>query len=499
MLVHELIFQGHPENLVFNGKQQITYRQLQENVELYRNFLYQHGVQPGDNIGLLSKNSPEFVYSYMAITSLGAVVVPLNFQLVAREIAYIVQDAKMKVLVTMDQVALATELVNYGYEQPVTQLIIPEFSPALGAMELTPAPVVGDMDEDDVCAIIYTSGTTGNPKGAMLSHRNLVSDAAAFTEKLPIAGNDQALCVLPMYHCFSWTCAVLGSLLNGAAIYILEAFNPRETISVIRDAAITIVYAVPAMYNFLAIQATPADFAGVKYFISGGASLPEKVAERFYEKANKTIVEGYGLSEASPVVCLNPLEKTKKCSIGQPLPGMEARVISDSGQDMPVGEVGELIVRGPNVMKGYFNLPEDTARALRDGWLYTGDLAYRDKEGYFFIVDRLKDMIIISGENIYPREIEELLYAHPTVSEAAVVGVPDKVRGQAACAYVVLKEGHSFDKKSLREYLQANLAAYKVPKEFKQLEALPKNGTGKILKRQLSEQALRKFQQENAG
>lgn len=489
MLVHQLINQGADERVALFGKKQITYRQLREHIECYRSFFHQQGVRRGDNVGLLAKNSVEFIYSYMAISSLGAVVVPINFQLVPREIAYIVKDAQIKVFITMTEIELQPELDSYGYAVRVKQLVIPDFSTKIEQTELPPAPVLENFTGQENCVIIYTSGTTGNPKGAVLSHENLVSDAVAFTKVLLVKETDNVLCVLPMYHCFSWTCAVLSTLLHGAAITILDAFSPKETVAAIRDGEVTIVYAVPAMYQLLLAAGRAEDFAKVRYFVSGGASLPETVARNFKSKFGKPILEGYGLSEASPVVCLNRPEMVKYCSIGQVIPGIMARVVNENGGPVPCGEIGELVVQGPNVMKGYFNLPEDTAQALRGGWLHTGDMAYCDKDGCFFIVDRLKDMIITSGENVYPREIEELLYAHPAVAEAAVIGIPDRLRGQAGCAYIVMKEGHVFDKKMLREYLQQKLAAYKVPREFAQLEALPKTSTGKIMKRVLRQQA----------
>ena len=224
-------------------------------------------------------------------------------------------------------------------------------------------------------------------------------------------------------------------------------------------------------------------------FVSGGASLPETVARQFLQKYNKTVIEGYGLSEASPVVTLNPPERTKYLSIGKALPGLEVKIVGARGDVLPPGEVGELVVKGPSVMLGYFNLPLESSVALRDGWLHTGDLAYQDTDGYFFIVDRLKDMINTNGENIYPREIEELLYAYPGIVEAAVIGVDDDLRGQAPRAYIVVGQEQVLDKKTLKEYLQARLAGYKMPRDFVIVDALPKNQTGKILKRVLREQA----------
>lgn len=491
MFVHQLIYCGASDDIAFCGKTNITYKQLQEQVQRYRNYLYSCGVSVGDKVGLFSRNSAEYIYSYMAIASLGAVVVPINFQLSARETAYIIQDADIKHLITMEKIELATELERYSYASQVKQYIISELNEITSKAEFIAAPEIDDnFDDEQPCVIIYTSGTTGNPKGAVLTHKNLISDIKALAEILPVNNHDNILCVLPMYHCFAWTCAVLNPLLCGASITILEAFAPKETLATIKDYKVTIVYGVPPIYNFLSRAGNVEDLSSVKLFISGGASLPEKISEQFYQKYGKHIVEGYGLSEASPVVTLNPLNKTKPCSIGKTLPGIEAKIVNNRGEKMPIGEVGELVVRGPNVMKEYFKLPIDTARTLKDGWLHTGDLAYQDSEGYIFIVDRLKDMIITNGENIYPREIEELLYAYPGITEVAVIGVPDKVRGQAVCAYIVMADGVEFDKKALKEYLHANLAAYKIPREFVLVDALPKNQTGKIMKRILRQQVI---------
>ena len=478
MLVHQLITQGKPAKPVFTGKESISYSQLARQVEHYRNFFYQSGVIEGDNVGLFSRNSPEYVYSYLAIASLGAVVVPLNFQLTTREIAYIVADAEMKIMVTTTAMDL-----------PVKQLILSEFKDTVTAAGENAPQLPDNWDDTNPCVIIYTSGTTGHPKGAVLTHKNLISNAQAFGQVLPVTAADNVLCVLPMYHCFAWTCAVLQPLLCGASITILDAFAPKETLVAIKEYGVTVMYGVPPMYNLLSRMGEKHDMAGVKFFISGGASLPEQVARQFQEKYGKTVIEGYGLSEASPVVTLNPIDQPRFCSIGKALPGLTVQVVGPKGEVLPPGSVGELTVKGPSVMTGYFNLPLETARALHGNWLHTGDLAYRDTEGYFYIVDRLKDMIIANGENIYPREIEELLYAYPGITEAAVIGVPDALRGQAPRAYLVFAEGHTFNKKALREYLQANLAAYKIPRDYIVLDALPKNQTGKILKRVLREQA----------
>lgn len=489
MLVHELIFRGNAADTVLRFPQQVTYRQLQLEYINYRNYFYSQGIRPGQNVGLLSRNSAEYVYCYMALISLGAVVVPLNFQLTGREIAYIVKDSRMSRLVTMEPLNIAAELVQCDHETAVTQLVIPEFSAQISRHPCPEASVDILSDADSPCAIIYTSGTTGNPKGAILSHNNLLSNVQAFGAALPPATTvDNVLCVLPMYHCFAWTCAVLYPLSIGASITVLDSFNPKETLAAIQENNVTIMFGVPPMYNYLSRLGDAASLSGVRIFVSGGAALPQKVAQQFQQKVGQPILEGYGLSEASPVVALNPALKPKYCSIGQALPGLEIKIAGPRGEFLPPGEVGELIVQGPSVMQGYLNLPLETSRALRNGWLHTGDMAYQDIDGYFFIVDRLKDMIIINGENVYPREIEELLYAFPGIVEAAVIGRADELRGESVCAYVTMEEGTPFDRKAIRDYLQPLLAAYKLPRDIVQLDALPKNKTGKIMKRLLREQ-----------
>lgn len=489
MLVHDLVFQGKSADVAFRTSQPIPYERFQQEYLNYRNYFHQQGIRSGQNVGLFSRNSAEYVYCYMALSSLGAVIVPLNFQLTSREIAYIVKDSEMTHLVSMETLDLSAELAHHGYESEVQQLIIADFAAAIADKALEPAPVLTTITVDTPCVIIYTSGTTGNPKGAILTHGNLISNVKAFGAALPpTTAADNILCVLPMYHCFAWTCAVLFPLSVGASITVLEAFSPKETIAAIKENQVTVVFGVPPIYNYLSRIGEAADLQSVRIFVSGGAALPQKVAAQFQQKYSAPILEGYGLSEASPVVAINPNNKTKFCSIGRALPGLNVRVVNARGETLPPGEVGELTVQGPSVMQGYYNLPLETSRALRNGWLHTGDIAYQDIEGYFFIVDRLKDMIIINGENVYPREIEELLYAFPGVVEAAVIGKPDTLRGEAVCAYIALEEGVAFDRKAIRDYLQPLLAAYKMPRDILQVDALPKNKTGKIMKRLLREQ-----------
>lgn len=486
MLVHQLIYRGHLDKIAFRGPVDVTYGQLQWEVDRYRKYLHQAGVRPGETVGLLLRNSPAFVYAYMAIISLGAVVVPINYQLTAPEVAYIVKDARMKNLVVAAALDLAAPLAQHGYTADLAQHLvaaIEAFTPPAG---VTP-PGDEQLSEDRPCTIIYTSGTTGNPKGAVLTHKSLYSDAECYTKAMPVNENDNILCILPLYHCLAWTCIILSGFLHKASVTVMDSLVPKEVIDAIKRYGVTVMYGVPSVYMLLLRTAEPGDLKGMRLLMSGGASLPQQVAEDFAAKFGIGITEGYGLSEASPVVATNPQFRAKHLSIGLPVPGVEVKIVDPEGKALPPREVGELVVRGPNVMQGYYNLPAETAHALRDGWLHTGDLAYEDEEKYLFIVDRLKDMIITHGENIYPREVEEQIYRYPGVVEAAVVGVPDQLRGQAACAYVVIKDGQPLDKKALKNFLRDKLAAYKIPREFIQLDALPKNQAGKILKRLLRE------------
>lgn len=485
MLVHQLILRGEDKRICFHGDNPISFARLRLEVDKFRTYLYSAGVRPGENIGLLARNSPAFVYAYMAIISLGAVVVPINYQLTAGEVAYIVKDAQMKNLIVAKPVELAGPLNELRYSCEVEQHII-EHIDVFTLHEVESAPCLDEsIQEEQPCTIIYTSGTTGSPKGAVLTHKNLVSDATSFSHAMPVYATDNILCILPLYHCLAWTCIILCGLLHNASVTVLDTLVPKEVITAIKRFGVTVMYGVPSVYMLLMRNAEREDLQGLRLLMSGGASLPQKIAEDFHDKFSISITEGYGLSEAAPVVATNPQHLSKHLSIGKAIPGVEVRIVSPEGEELPAGKVGELIVRGPNVMLGYYNLPEATAQALRGGWLHTGDLAFQDEDGYLFIVDRLKDMIITHGENIYPREIEEILYSFPGVRECAVVGVSDGLRGEVACAYIVMAEQHSMDIKAIKGYLRDRLAAYKIPRTFIQLDALPKNQSGKIMKRLL--------------
>ena len=301
-----------------------------------------------------------------------------------------------------------------------------------------------------------------------------------------ITPNDKVLCVLPMYHCFAWTCSVLATLTAGGTIVIVNGFMPKETIRAIRDEKVTIMYAVPSVCAILTRQAEAEDLKSLRLTGIGGTALPQEIAAAYREKFGLTIYEVYGLSEASPVVTMDSPRHYRPGSIGVPMKGLEVIIANTDGTELARGMAGELLVKGPTVMKGYWHQDEATARALKDGWLHTGDIARMDEDGFVYIVDRIKDMIISMGENVYPREIEELVYSFPGIEDAAVIAIPDPLRGQAGACYYTVKKNEEVDMRTLKKFLQKNLAVYKVPREFCQIPEMPRTSTGKIAKREIA-------------
>lgn len=471
--------------IVFHSRK-YSYAEMEQEVQKYAGYFKSIGVGKGANIALLCHNSPEFIFSYWGITRAGGVVVPINLMFTPEEIGYVIHNSDADILVVHPVIAEkfgpavrllgAREVVVLDEE---TMRSIHSSEPYLGSGE----------DGEELAAILYTSGTTGKPKGAMLTHDNLISDVVSLAKGSIVTRYDNFLCVLPMFHSFAWTVCVLLPLYRGGTTVILETFQPNETIKTIVDEKITFLLAVPPMYNFFLRKASPGVFKNLYVAVSGGAALPKEVFYAFTKKFPVHFVEGYGLTEAGPVVAMNPIEGIKKPgSIGLPLPDVEVMIGDENGREVPHGEVGEILVKGPNVMPGYYKDEQATAESFVEGWLRTGDIAYKDEDGYIFIVDRKKDMIIVGGFNVYPREIEDVLYSNPKVEEAAVIGVPDETRGEAPKAFIVLKEGESMDKKEVMEFLKPRLAQYKLPREVVFAESLPKNAAGKILKKVLRQQ-----------
>jgi long-chain acyl-CoA synthetase len=464
------------------------------------NALVKMGVQPGDKVALMLPNTPHFPICYYGILKAGAAVVPLNVLFRQNEVQYHLDDSDSVALIAWEGFA-AEAVPGFRKAESCHNLVIvqapgstaelPAGAHAFSQLLADNPPAFDTVQTrpDDTAVILYTSGTTGRPKGAELSHFNMFFNAMVCAEKLlGVTKDDVFLATLPLFHSFGQTCVMNVTTFLGAAMTMLPRFEPVKAAEIIQRDKVTMFAGVPTMYFYLLNhpEIVNYDLSSLRRCVSGGASMPVEVMHAFNKKYDVTILEGYGLSETSPVASFNHLDKpTKPGSIGTPLWGVEMAVVDPEGKKLGPGELGEIVIRGHNVMKGYYKRPEATAESIRGGWFHTGDLAKTDEEGFYFIVDRVKDMIIRGGFNVYPREVEELLYAHPAVAEAAVIGIPDPALGEEIKAVVALKPGQSAAEQELIDYCKDRLAAYKYPRSVEIRDSLPKTATGKILKREL--------------
>src|SRR3954463_10728094 len=452
----------------------LTYAAFDEAASRVAGLLRERGLQPGDRVGLMLPNVPYFPVIYYGILRAGGVVVPMNVLLKGREVNFYLSDPGAKHLFAWHDFAAAAQ---EGAEQAGAEAIIVAPGEFERLLEQAPStPENAEREGDDTAVILYTSGTTGTPKGAELTHENLYRNAEVTARTLAKATEeDVILGALPLFHAFGQTCAMNVAVLAGACLTLIPRFAGDKALEIIKRDGVTVFEGVPTMYHALLGAAGDHDVSSLRLCISGGAAMPVEVMRRLEEEFGCIILEGYGLSETSPVASFNhPGRERKPGSIGTPIEGVEMKLID-----------GEIAIRGHNVMKGYRNKPEATEKAMQDGWFLTGDVARVDDDGYFFIVDRKKDMIIRGGYNVYPREIEEVLYEHPAVSEAAVIGVPDESMGEEVGAAVVLKEGAEASADEIRAYVKERVAAYKYPRKVWFPDELPKGPTGKILKREI--------------
>jgi long-chain acyl-CoA synthetase len=442
------------------------------------------GVQPGDRVGMVLPNVPSFPVVFYGALLAGAAVVPMNPLLKAREVEYYLRDSGARIVVALassaDAVVEAAGTV--GIDAVTVSPALPE--ELMGGEALDGAVERAD---DDLAVILYTSGTTGQPKGAELTHANLAGNARTTAETLlENSPDDVIMGCLPLFHVFGLTCGLNTTVLRGSTLTLIPRFDGAKALSVIERDKVTIFEGVPTMFSAMlhSPDAGRQDVSSLRLCVSGGSAMPVEVMRSFEEKFGCIILEGYGLSETSPVASFNhPHAERKPGSIGTPIAGVEMRLVDDDGKDVRPGDVGEIAIRGANVMKGYWQKPEDTEKAIPDGWFRTGDLARQDDDGYFFIVDRKKEMIIRGGYNVYPREIEEALYEHPAVAEAACIGIAHPELGEEVAAAVALKPGASATVDELRDFVKERVAAYKYPRQLWLVDSLPKGPTGKILRR----------------
>jgi long-chain acyl-CoA synthetase len=506
---------GSREAVVF-GQMRLSYAQLNAMSCQVANALVQMGVQAGDKVAISCPNLPYFPVVYYGILKTGAVVVPLNVLLKPREIAYHLKDSDAKVYFCFEGTAeLPMGQMGYiGFNEaqaagaPVEKFVFMTANPA-GASPIEGVPTLGMTihgkaptfntvmrESDETAVILYTSGTTGQAKGAELTHNNMLLNAIISGQLAMKAIADldmpRTLIVLPLFHSFGQTCQMNAYLFMGGTIVLMPRFEPVPVLNTLVDEKINTLAGVPTMFWALigVVKQTNFDTKPIREHLracnSGGAAIPVEVLNEFERLFGVSIFEGYGLSETAPVATFNQMDLPRKVgSVGLPIWGVEVRVVDDQDHDVAVNTMGEIIIRGHNIMKGYYKRDTATAEAMRNGWFHTGDLGRRDEEGYIFIMDRKKDMIIRGGFNVYPREIEEVMVTHPQVSMAAVIGVPDAENGEEIKAFVIRKPGASLTETELRDWCKETMAAYKYPRLIEFRDALPMNATGKILKREL--------------
>ena len=477
--------------------QRLTYSQLQKRLNQLANGLRKLGIAPGERVLIALDNCPEFILSYFAIMQIKGVLVPVNSHYTFNEFSTIVKDVSPVAVIT-DQptIPVFTELkAKIG---SLREIIIIR-SPGANSGFLSFEQIIYDNEDsfnftetygrDEVVDLLYTHGPTGTPKAAVLTNNNLYSNAIAFAELCRLTPEDRSLLVAPAYHSAAQTCVMNASLMTGATIIVHDGWTgPEVVLRSIQEENITFFYGPPTIYallvNYPELQHFDTSSWRVAY--TGAAPLPPEVFHEFEEKFGFQICEGYGLTETSPVVCANPVDGIKKLgSVGPPIPGVEVKIVDYEDKEVPTGQVGEIVVKGPNVMKGYYNRAEETNWVMRNGWFHTDDLGYMDSDGYLFVIDRKKDLIIRGGLNVHPREVEDVLYTHPKIFDVAIVGVPDLVWGEEVMAIILLRPGEEMDPKEVKDFCRDKLARYKIPRYVHFVDEMPKTSSGKILKNEL--------------
>ena len=479
---------------LFVDDEKVTYAQILERVDKLAGFLTQQGIKEGDKVALFLRNSPELIYTIFAISKIAATAVPINTFLKEEELDYILGDSGAKLLLAsqihekvVTKNSMCQNIIWEGQDKTFEGI---SFEDALSNETRTEHKI---SSPDDCAIIIYTSGTTGKPKGAMLSNKNLISNMDYSKKLMDVKTKDRVIVFLPMFPRFTLTAGVLTPLYVGGSMVIIKSLQPFSNIfKQTLTKHVTLFFGIPDVYNALAKAKLPWYFLwfnSVRAFISGAAALQPKTLDAMAKKFKKAkLLEGYGLSEASPVVCVNTMKKQKAGSVGTAMYGHEMKIVDEDMNELSSGSIGDIIVKGDNVMMGYLNRPEATAETIVNDWLLTGDMGYLDDEGFLFIVDRKKDLIISKGINIYPRGVEEVIDSFKGVKASAVIGIFDEKSGEIPVAYIELDEDcETLDETGLKKYMREKLANYKIPKQLHIIDELPKNATGKILKRVLKE------------
>ncbi|MCX7891911.1 MAG: long-chain fatty acid--CoA ligase [Burkholderiales bacterium] len=478
--------------ILFEGKR-LDYGTLDYCARALAASLVRHGVNPGDRVALYLPNIPAFALAYLATLKAGAIAVSINSIFKWQEVRFIVNDAQPKVLFTTEELlpnvprpecpSLEHTVLCEGAEPDEIAL---EDWLAKGDPQFRTRSMAGD----DPAALLYSSGTTGTPKGVTLTHANIVSNSRMTAEVVGFRPGDGLALFLPLFHVFGQNFIMNGGFQAGATLVLFRRFVLEAVLESVKRGEITKFFAVPTIYIALLNANLPREaLAPVKYYFSAAATMPEEISRRWFDRFGKRVYEGYGLTECSPFACYNHATEHRFGSVGTAVPGFELKIFDEHDNEVPRGQWGEIVIRGPGVMKGYWGKPEDTERALRGGWLHSGDIGRMDEDGYVYIVDRVKDMINVSGFKVWPAEVEQMLYRHPAVKEVAVYGAPDPLKGEQVRVALVLKEGAHATPESIIRYCREMLASYKAPERVDIVTELPKSATGKILKRVLREQA----------
>jgi long-chain acyl-CoA synthetase len=489
-LEHSARLFGNHVALIFEGTQ-LTYVELEEHAGRLAAALRLRGIGRGDRVALFLPNIPAFAIAYYAIQKLGSIAVSLNASSTASEVGFILADCAACAVFTTAELRLQLP----DAELPELKHVVICEGRISGETDLESLLAEADSglrgidaDRDDPAAILYTSGTTGTPKGATLSHANVISNVWSFVHNCGMRPDDRILIPLPLFHCFGQNALLNSGLAVGSTLLLQRTFRPDTALQAVQEQKITMFFGVPTMFIALLDRATAEQMRSVRYYFSAAAKLPEEIERRWYEKFGSPVTQGYGLTETSPFASYNSFLQYRPGTIGTPIENVEMRVLDVStGEEVPTDELGELVIKGPNVMLGYWNKPEETSLVLRDGWFRTGDIGRVDADGYFYIVDRLKDVIDIGGMNVYSSQVESVLYQQGDVAEVAVFGTPDELMGERVCAHVVLKSGAATTTEQLLSFCRDRLADFKVPRSLELVERLPKNPAGKVLKRVLRE------------